>query len=62
MNAARSQLEGSREHDSILDVSAGHHWACGMPLSWVLETADRCLNQVHRAEPLEISSTSAPRP
>ena len=57
MNTARSQLEGS-EYDSILDFGPSHHWACGMPLSWVLETADRCLHQNGRAEPVEIYSAS----
>ena len=62
MNSAGSQLEGSRQQDLVLDLSTSHHWACGMPLFWVLETANHCLNQGRHATPLEISSTSDSAP
>ncbi|MBV8115688.1 MAG: hypothetical protein JO300_13180 [Silvibacterium sp.] len=50
MSTAASQPEGSnREQYPTLDLTATHHWACGMPLSYVLEMADRCLKQHHEA-------------
>jgi hypothetical protein len=45
MNLAASEPEGStQEPASNIDPNASHHWVCGMPLSWVLETTSRWLN------------------
>lgn len=46
MNPVSSRSEGStREECPTLDP-ATHHWACGMPLSYVLEMANLGL-QIH---------------
>ena len=46
MNTSASEPDGSiREQAPTPELAVGHQWACGMPLSYVLEMADRWLNR-----------------
>jgi hypothetical protein len=59
MNTAASQSEGStREQYPTLDLTATHHWACGMPLSYVLEVAERWLTHHEEAARLHAPGVS----
>lgn len=47
MDVISLKPEGSaRDQHTGLDVTAGSHWACGMPLSWVCDTANLWLSQI----------------
>ena len=46
MNSAALHAQGSiQDPNPTFEPTASHHWACGMPLSYVLETASRWLNE-----------------
>jgi len=63
MNPTTSQPEGSPRNEDYADLIAANfpgnpainHWACGMPLSYVQEMADRCLSCHDKARQLDHS-------
>ena len=60
MNTSSSEPDGSiREQAPTPELAVGHHWACGMPLSYVLEMADRWLGRHGSIAPIDPSVVRA---